>query len=69
MKPKTAQGGNKPIKSQNVTHKNTVHNENIKKENRYAGKNLMENYQLNPNSSSKSQFFNKLIFFSGFANG
>jgi hypothetical protein len=52
MKPKTAQGS-KPTKSMNVTHKNTIHNENIKKENKYAGKNLMENYQLNPNSSSK----------------
>ncbi len=49
MKPKTAQPkASKPV---NVTHKNTVHNENIRKENRYAGKNLMENYQLNPNSS------------------
>lgn len=54
MKPKTASNPTRPTKPSNVTHKNTIHNENIKKENKYAGKNLMENYQLNPNSSKLS---------------
>lgn len=51
MKPKTATQPTRNTKPLNVTHKNTIHNENIRKENRYSGKNLMENYQLNPNSS------------------
>ena len=50
MKPKTAQS-KVVAKPMNVTHKNTIHNENIRKEKRYSGKNLMENFQLNPNSS------------------
>lgn len=61
MKPKTASNPTRtasnptrPNKQTNTTHNYTIHNENIKKENRYAGKNLMENYQLNPNSSKLS---------------
>ena len=32
MKPKTATNNTRPNKPLNVTHKNTIHNENIKKE-------------------------------------
>jgi len=37
-------------KIQNYVHKDIIHGENIKKEQKYQGKNIMKNYQLNPNN-------------------
>lgn len=49
MKSKAVRTNDKTV---NVTHKNTIHRDNIKKEIKYFSKNLMENFQLNPHSST-----------------
>ena len=67
MKSKAVRTNDKTV---NVTHKNTIHRENIKKEIKYFSKNLMENFQLNPHSSKRPKknycrkgFYDCYIFF------
>ena len=37
-------------KTENYVHKDTIHGETIRKEMRYADKNIMKHFQLNPHN-------------------
>lgn len=42
------------IKLSNLVHKDIILGENIKKEMKYADRNIMQNYQLNPNNGTST---------------
>ena len=42
------------VKVANYVHQDTIHGENIRKEMRYADKNIMKHFQLNPHHGTFS---------------
>lgn len=40
------------LKLENQVHKDIIHGENIRKEMKYADRNIMKNFQLNPHNGS-----------------